>query len=126
MDWESLGPLEQASVVLVHLMVVGQLLFVALWASFPWWKEWVGRALMIKSFSLLVLLVGSLALFWGFMITDAEWSWAEEFRLGMNAFVTLGIWTQLVAFLVEWRTARRENRPVGGTDGSTAPGGVRV
>jgi hypothetical protein len=47
--------LEDIALVLVWVGAVFQTGFVLTWATLPWYREWIGRALMIKSLSLAIL-----------------------------------------------------------------------
>lgn len=89
----------------VYAMALGQGLFVAMWAVLPWWRAWIGRAMMLKSTALLlVLTMTSIALYWG----PADWQpWAM--RVG-RILVLAGIWAQAAALRYEEVRARAEER----------------
>lgn len=115
MDWSQLKPIEQFDIWVAHLMLVGQAIFVVRWFRLPWYREWIGRSLMIKSTAMLALIAVSLVLFWSLILTDKEWEYAQHVALATHLFVLLGIWSQVVALEREMRIAKRANRAVGGT-----------
>lgn len=81
-------------VVLVWTAAVGQLLFVALFLTERWWTHRIGRALMVKSFSLGLILWATLyAMYHGPLPL-----WVGRAMFGL---VTVGILGQLVTFLYE-------------------------
>jgi hypothetical protein len=114
-DWSQLKPIEQFDVWVIHGMLVGQLIFVIRWVRLPWYREWIGRSLMMKSAALLALIAVSIALFWSLIITDTEWHYALHIQLATHLFVLLGIWSQVVALEREQRIAKLAQRAVGGT-----------
>jgi hypothetical protein len=90
--------------IVLWAAVVGQVLFVLLWATQRWWASTVGQALMAKSASLALILVASL------------WSYYRgplPLYVGRGLFlaVALAIVAQLFALLWELRRARRERQP---------------
>lgn len=97
--------------VLIHVATVGQVLFVLMWMTLPWWKAWVGRALMVKSLALAVFLISSLAHFY-----LPPYAAQEAVRTLLVFAVTGGIWSQVVAIGVEIRKAKAGKRNVTGTD----------
>ena len=103
---------------LINLWVatVGQVLFVLLWLTQRWWITRVGRALMAKSAVLAALFLSSL---WVYYVNPLP-VWAG--RLELTA-ITLAIGAQTVAMAIEIWRARRERRPVSGTNpnGSKRP-----
>lgn len=61
----------------------------------PWWKSWLGRALLIKAVGILVLV-----LFIVFFNLFGPSYWGREgFRIGGMAFICVGCWTVLFAML---------------------------
>lgn len=71
---------------------VGQTLFVILYATFPWWRTFMGRALFLKAvaFALLVdiAIVGSLI----------DWKGEDVTFVTLYGALAVGIWGQLLAF----------------------------
>jgi hypothetical protein len=88
----------------IYAMTLGQLAFLAMWGVLPWWREWIGRAMMLKSAALgLLLALGSIALLWG----PADWQpWAMR---AARILVLVGIWAQATALRYEERVAKRES-----------------
>lgn len=88
---------------------VGQTLFVVLWATLPWWRTIIGRALMIKSASLMVILIWSLVNY-----HLGPFVHQQGIGLGLFGLVALGIWLQLWAIgreVVAGRRLRESARP---------------
>ena len=100
---------------IVHGMLVGQILFVAVWAALPWWKEWIGRALMLKSIALLLLIGAAVVNYW-IIETWGPYPGADWVILTTHILVFIGIWSQVVALAHEIREARRGDRRVTGTE----------
>lgn len=73
---------------------LGQTLFVVLYATFPWYRSFLGRALFIKGLTLTLLLDTALA--------GVLWDWSHEdvWVVTLYGFMAFGIWAQLIAFLV--------------------------
>jgi hypothetical protein len=87
---------------MLWIAAVGQTAFVGLWFSLPWWRIWIGRALMVKSLALGVYLDFALVLhyvtpFPGLLLLS----------MILFGFITVGIWSQLVALVLEVSRARR-------------------
>lgn len=96
------------SLRLVYAAAVGQTLFVILWGTLPWYRTRVGRALMVKSVSLMVYLD------WAVLVINGWVPIAHRENIAVVLFglITVGIWTQLTALTFEiWRGRRsRSNR----------------
>lgn len=95
------------TVRLVHLAAIGQTLFVLLWATLPWWRMWVGRALMVKSFALMLYLDWALVVYhWG------PFEHQPTIAIWLFGLITVGIWSQVGAIFHEmWRGRRRSEVP---------------
>lgn len=106
-DWNDLPGLIQLDVVLIHVMFVGQTLFLGLWGSLHWWKEWVGRSLMVKSFSLWLLIAVSLVNFYLVIVFDRPWAHWEWVMVLSHFLVVVGIWSQVGAIGYEMLRAKR-------------------
>lgn len=110
-DWlPSLSAVEDLIDVLVHVSAVAQTVFVVLWLTLPWWREWVGRALMVKSVAL--------ALFLDFSLINhyaGEYAWRPYLTAGLFALVTAGIVSQVIALPYEMWSAGQDRRKVRGT-----------
>jgi hypothetical protein len=100
-DWLS-ADLFSWTVRLVHAAAIGQTLFVFQWAFLPWYRTVIGRALMVKSLSLMLYLDWTLVVYhWG-PLTDQQ-----TIAVVLFGLITFGIWSQLVALNHEiWRTRR--------------------
>jgi hypothetical protein len=97
---------ERFQFAVVCLMAVGQTIFVITWATRPWWQEWIGRALMIKSAALDALLIMSIG-FTMVMLRSGElspWMWWTQDAL--DALVLAGIWSQVLAMTHEIRKGK--------------------
>lgn len=57
--WQASDTLERWVLVAVIVAAVAQTLFIGVYATRPWWRVRVGRALMLKSASLCLLLLAS-------------------------------------------------------------------
>ena len=99
----------------VHVMLVGQIVFLFMWARLPWWREWVGRALMLKSFALLLLIGVAVVNYW-IIEVGGPYPGADWVVLVTHVLVLLGIWSQVVALAHEIRAASRGDRRVTGTE----------
>lgn len=84
----------------------GQTVFVVLWATRPWYRTLIGRALMTKGLALTLVLW-----FWivGYYFPDHPYR--GEIRDVLLAAVAVGIWAQVVAFVAEFYDARSVKRP---------------
>lgn len=93
-----------ATTVLLYVSAAAQTLFVLLWGTRPWWREWIGRALMLKAFSLAVYLDWAVAVrYWPRM------PHLELIGVCLFGFITVGIVTQLAALgheMWRWRVPR--------------------
>lgn len=89
---------------------IGQTAFVVLYAFFPWWEKFLGRALFFKAFALGLL--ADVAIFG--RLTD--WRYEDETFVAMYALLALGIWVQFFAFL-RVRLAHRQASVVSGNGG---------
>lgn len=116
MDWSDLSLLLKFDVAVVHACLLGQTVFLIMWAVLPWWKEWVGRALMIKSAALWILFSVNLALFWWSIIFDHFADHELAISFSTHVLVLVGIWSQVVALGHEMRAAKKGSRKVTGTD----------
>lgn len=96
---------------LLHIAAAGQTLFMLMWMTLPWWRAWVGRALMVKSVAMGLFLVSAVV----HHHVDT-YAWEPVVVLLLFAGVTLGIWSQVLAIGLEIRAARRGSRNVTGTD----------
>jgi len=114
MTWEQLTDLQKFDIGVIHVMMLGQTVFVGMWGLMPWWREWVGRSVMIKAISLLVLIGAALAQFW-LVILYGPWEHWEKILVASHVLVVIGIWSQVVALAREKRIAKRADRAVGGT-----------
>lgn len=93
----------------VILGAIGQTLFVAVWATLPWWQEWIGRALMIKSIALLLLFDNALLIL---IRPQLHSIWVDRV---VYTLILIGIWSQVAALINERRAAGNAHRRVTGT-----------
>jgi len=101
-----------AKVAVIAIAAIGQTTFVALWARLPWYKEWIGRALMTKAVALMVFI--DVALLWE--LIPGVWRWQFLVNIIIYLTVTAGIWLQVVALYRETRRAREGHRSVQGIE----------
>lgn len=92
----------QFDVLMVCLMTVGQIIFVGTWMVLPWWKEWIGRALMIKS-STLALLLGLTITNTMLMLRGIDYRGMNEVQATGYLLVNVGVWSQVIALGSEIR-----------------------
>ena len=88
---------------MLWVAAVGQSAFVVMWASFPWWRQWIGRALMTKSVSLCALLW---LIILGAYHPD-HWGRATMRDL-LFGLMCVGVWFQVWAL---WHEARQQRNP---------------
>lgn len=74
--------------------VIGQLGFVALYATFPWWQTFLGRALFFKAVAL-----GAICTF-AFFSRLHDWPRDDEVFTTFYWLLGLGIWAQFAAFFI--------------------------
>lgn len=94
-------------------VALGQVAFVMLYATFPWYKSFLGRALFFKGFTFLLLT--------GFAVLARLLDLGGEDKLFvvLYALLGLGVWAQTLAFLRTRLTGKREG------DGEGASGRAR-
>lgn len=83
---------------------LGQSMFVLLYATFPWYRTFLGRALFINATTLVLLIDVAVA--------GRIWDWEHEeiwivILYGLTAF---GIWAQLIAFIRQKATHHHDNK----------------
>lgn len=87
----------------------GQTLFTLLYFTFPWWKEFLGRALFFKAVAFCTLVdVAVAGRIW-------DWPYEDAIFVGLYWFLGLGIWFQFIAFL-RVRLGDRQDQAVSGND----------
>lgn len=88
---------------------VGQTAFVLLYATFPWWKKFMGRALFFKALALGVLAdVAVIGRVW-------DWPYEEQTFIVLYWMLAIGVWFQFFAFA--WvRVHRRQDSVSGNGD----------
>lgn len=85
-------------------MALGQTCFALLYVTFPWWRNFLGRALFAKALSLMVLLDFFIfANLFDFRDVDGVYT-------TLYFFVAATIWAQFIAFLRVKRDAPRIKR----------------
>lgn len=98
--------------LLVHIAAVGQVVFVVMWATLPWWRSWVGKALMVKSFGFMVVLLTQV---WFYHNVPSSVTVTVQIAIAVFGLVTIGIWAQVFALGHEIYQARKAKRQVSGT-----------
>lgn len=88
--------------LLMWSAAIGQTLFLALWATKPWWKTLIGRAVMTKGVALFLVLW-----FWIIGLYFPDHPYRTEIRDVLLFLVAFGIWAQVVAFVLEQRGIRK-------------------
>jgi hypothetical protein len=78
---------------------IGQTLFVALYVSAPWWRDFVGRALFVKSIVLAVVFDIAVAAIWWVMPMVV---WQVLYWL-----IAAAIWQQFAALVWQRHLGRR-------------------
>jgi len=84
---------ESARTAALAVMAVGQTAFVALYLTWPWWSNFLGRSLFIKAVSLAALL-DTYMVYRIFDLPHADWVFTVLYCL-----LAIGIWAQFFAFL---------------------------
>ena len=116
-DWlPDLSAVEAYLTALLHVCAIAQTAFVILWLILPWWKEWIGRALMVKSAALMLFLDFSLLVHY----VGVQW-WRPYVSAALFTLVTVGIVSQVIALPYEMVSASRGRRQVTGTESDTPP-----
>jgi len=77
----------------ITFAAVGQTLFTVLYFTFPWWSNFLGRALFFKAFAFMTLVDVAVA--------GRVWDWPYEDAIFVSLYwlLGLGIWYQFLAFL---------------------------
>jgi ABC-type sugar transport system permease subunit len=79
--------------VTIIIAALGQTMFVLLYMTFPWWEEFLGRALFFKACALGLLVdVAVAGRIW-------DWTYEDETFVVLYAILATGIIAQFVAFL---------------------------
>jgi hypothetical protein len=104
-DWLFHASLFAWTLRLYTVAAVGQTLFVVLWFLLPWWRTWVGRALMAKSFSLAIILDWALVNY-----HFGPFLHQQAIGLALFGLVALSIWLQLGAISREVWRGRQDRR----------------
>lgn len=77
----------------ITIAALGQSLFVVLYSTFPWWRNFLGKALFFKA--------SAFALLVDVAVAGRIWDWPHEDEtfVILYGLLGLGIWVQLIAFL---------------------------
>lgn len=89
--------------VLIYGVAAGQVLFVGIYASRPFWRHPVGRALFVKSFTLMLLVVYIAAGRAWAEVTGRPVPYGEAVGLTIYTLVLVGVWWQLAALVRQVR-----------------------
>jgi hypothetical protein len=105
---EDLDGWAQFDFFLFCLMALGQVLFVMMWFVLPWWKEWVGRALMVKGSTLALLLLMTIVNTM-LALRGVNYKYMQHVQALGYVAVTIGIWSQVLALRYEIRKGNVED-----------------
>jgi hypothetical protein len=95
---------DTAALIIVALVALPINAFTVLYAfTTPWWLEWIGRALLVSSLGLMLLVDISLLYNW----LGDDYPGRDAVRLTVYTIICLGAWFKLIAYFVERRRARR-------------------
>lgn len=85
-------------------VAVGQTLFVILYATFPWYKTFLGRALFVKALTLAAIT--------DVFIASRIWEFgsADEVFIILYFLLGFGVWFQFFAFLKVRHDSRKSER----------------
>lgn len=98
---------DQAARWLIYATSPAVTVFVVLYATtVPWWKTSIGRALLVSSAALMMLIDLSVA----FQLFGADYLGRDAVRLTVLSLVFLGAWLKLYALLSEKWIGRRERK----------------
>jgi hypothetical protein len=96
---------DAVAIALVVGMVFPATAFPILYATRPWYRSLLGRALMTKAIGLALLVDLSVAHYFGLLGDNGIT------RLVVYALVFLGLWQQFLALcLIVWRARKGDNR----------------
>jgi hypothetical protein len=73
----------------------------------PWWKEWVGRALMVKS-ATLALLLGLTVMNTVLLLRGINYRGMDAVQAAGYLLVNIGVWSQVIAIGHEIRVGNAE------------------
>lgn len=93
--------------LLLGAVAIGQTLFVSLYATFPWWRSFLGKALFFKALALGIL-VDMYMIYRLFPFPHADVVFVV-----LYAMLAAGVWFQFFAFL-RVRLEHREAQTVSG------------
>jgi len=92
----------------IIVTALGQTTFILLYATFPWWRSLIGRALFLKGLSFAVLLDVAVA---GRLF---DWGGEDAWFVVLYWVVGVGVWYQTITFLwVRLGSAQEQKRGVG-------------
>lgn len=88
-----MGTIEFWRTTNIVIAAAGQTLFALLYATFPWWRNFLGRALFFKAVAFMLLV--------DIAVMGRIWDWPHEDATFVVLYGVLGvgIWVQLIAFL---------------------------
>lgn len=90
--WPHLYDVEFWRTVWILTAAVGQTLFVLLYATFPWWANFLGRALFFKAIAFALLVDVAVA---GRVL---DWRYEDATFVILYGVLATGIWVQCLAF----------------------------
>lgn len=83
---------------------IGQTAFVLLYALFPWWRTFLGRALFYKAITLMMLTDAFILARFGIIPVS------DKMFIFIYSLLAVGVWWQFFAFLRVLLRARRAKR----------------
>lgn len=93
---------------LIHVTALGQIIFIVLWATMPWRRSWIGRALMTKSLGLAAVLTVQI-----WFIHQPLGSMELRVKIAIALFILLcvGVWFQVFALAHEMYRKKKKKNP---------------
>lgn len=85
------------------LAVLGQFGFIMLYATFPWWRTFLGKALFFKAIAL-----GAICLV-AFLSRLGVLAYESEVFTAMYWLLAVGVWAQFLAFMCTKYLAQKED-----------------
>lgn len=84
---------------LVYLTAPAAVLFPIIYSRVTWWRDWVGRALMVKALGVAIILVITFM----YQAFGPDYRFRDELRVIGMALVMFGLYTMLVNAVIAQR-----------------------
>lgn len=95
---------DKAFAILVYIALPAVILYPLIYGlTSPWWKSWIGRALLIKAVGILILIIFSAL----FHIFGPNYWGRDTIRIVGMIIVDIGVWAVLFAMLQVKSRARK-------------------